>query len=72
MRAHNDGVKNTKTPFFLCVDSDDYLVSDAVETLLKVADKYNLEKESGLAGIISHKGASETKLLSGVEFKKGI
>lgn len=72
MRAHNDGVKNTKTPFFLCVDSDDYLVSDAVETLLKVADNYNLEKESGLAGIISHKGASENKLLSGVEFKKGI
>ena len=29
MRAHNDGVKNTKTPFFLCVDSDDYLVKSA-------------------------------------------
>ena len=71
MRAHNDGVRNAKTPFFLCVDSDDYLVKDAVFTLLSVADKYDIENSANLAGIISHKGESETKLLSGVNFKEG-
>ena len=67
MRAHNDGARNCKTPYFLCVDSDDYLVDTAVEDLLNVdlSDKK-------LAGVISHKGKSETELLSDVEFPKGI
>lgn len=33
--AHNRGVEETKTPLFTCVDSDDYLTDDAVETILK-------------------------------------
>ena len=74
MRAHNDGVKNTETPFFLCVDSDDYLVSDAVESLLKTVDELSnkgldiTDKNSKIAGIITHKGRSESELLSGVNF----
>ena len=72
MRAHNDGVKNCTTPYFLCVDSDDYLVNTAVERLLETAEKCELEKNDRLAGVISHKGASETELLSGVEFPDGI
>lgn len=67
MRAHNDGVRNCKTPYFLCVDSDDYLVDTAVEELLKV----DLSGEN-IAGIISHKGRSETELLSDVNFPQGI
>lgn len=73
MRAHNDGVKNCKTPYFLCVDSDDYLVDTAVEKLLDVANQKNILSEgSNLAGIIAHKGKSETSLLSDVNFKEGI
>ena len=74
MRAHNDGVKNCKTPYFLCVDSDDYLVDTAVEKLLLIA-KEKIEasdNKENLAGIISHKGKSETELLSDVEFPKGV
>ena len=67
MRAHNDGVKNTKTPYFLCVDSDDYLVDNAVEKLLLAV------KENGtVAGVISHKGKSETELLSDVNFPENV
>ena len=77
MRAHNDGVKACDTPYFLCLDSDDYLVDNAVESLLNVANSNRLsdatdsEKGKGLAGIVSHKGKSETELLSGVNFKEG-
>ncbi|MDO4188955.1 MAG: glycosyltransferase family 2 protein [Lachnospiraceae bacterium] len=67
MRAHNDGVKNCKTPYFLCVDSDDYIVDTAVEDLLSVELSGNK-----LAGVISHKGKSETELLSDVPFPEGI
>lgn len=70
MRAHNDGVKATKTPYFLCLDSDDYLVDTAVEDLLECAENAGLTEdgENGIAGIISHKGKSETELLSDVKF----
>ena len=69
MRAHNRGVEYCKTQWFLCLDSDDCLVSDAVEAILKcIEDK----KEGSTAGIIAHKGKSETELLTGVDFPKGI
>ena len=67
MRAHNDGVKNTKTPYFLCVDSDDYLVDNAVEKLLLAVKENNT-----VAGVISHKGKSETELLSDVNFPENV
>lgn len=73
MRAHNDGVKNADTPYFLCVDSDDFLVPCAVSSLLEAADEKINKIGKGrekIAGIIAHKGKSETELLSGVEFPK--
>ena len=72
MRAHNDGVKNCATPYFLCVDSDDYLVETAVEKLLAVANEKNILSDASCAGIISHKGKSETELLSDVNFPENI
>ncbi|MBR5766685.1 MAG: glycosyltransferase family 2 protein [Lachnospiraceae bacterium] len=38
MRAHNRGVEHCKTEWFLCLDSDDMLVKDAVEAILGVVD----------------------------------
>ena len=83
MRAHNDGVRNCTTKFFVCVDSDDYLVDTAVENLLNIANlkltsasiedgKEAKKVSKQLAGIISHKGKSETELLTGVNFPEGI
>lgn len=101
MRAHNDGTKACDTPYFLCLDSDDYLVDTAVEDLLACASQITpvgsnseasaedtletsvedtLEASAGegnqvnakIAGIIAHKGKSETELLTGVEFPEGI
>ena len=71
MRAHNDGVRNSRTPYFLCLDSDDYLVDDAVEKLIYSAEKAKKEVIN-FAGVIAHKGRSESELLSGVNFPEGI
>lgn len=71
MRAHNDGVRNSRTPYFLCLDSDDYLVGDAVEKLIYSAEKAKKEVIN-FAGVIAHKGRSESELLSGVNFPEGI
>lgn len=71
MRAHNDGVRNSRTPYFLCLDSDDYLVDDAVEKLIYSAEKAKKEFKN-FAGVIAHKGRSESELLSGVNFPEGI
>ena len=66
MRAHNRGVENCRTEWFLCLDSDDRLVPDAVEEILRC-------KVGGrIAGIIAHKGRSDTELLSGVGFPKDV
>jgi len=73
MRAHNDGVKFCNTPYFLCVDSDDYLVDDAVDKLISKASEYDIANDDlRLCGIISHKGKSETELLSDVNFPENI
>lgn len=53
MQAHNNGVKNANGDFFVCVDSDDYLVDDAVEIIL--ANINNVP--TNCAGIIAMKGA---------------
>lgn len=37
--AHNKGVELTKTEIFTCVDSDDYLKNDAIESILDAWDK---------------------------------
>ena len=55
-QAHNNGVRNTKTELFVCVDSDDYLTADAVETII-VED---LTKQD-CVGALYKKGYSENK-----------
>lgn len=69
MRAHNRAAELADTELFLCLDSDDWLNEDAVDTLIRT---WNEKGNNNLAGIISHKGASETELLSGIEFPAGI
>lgn len=52
MKAHNNGVKHTETELFLCVDSDDYLTSDAVEQIINTWNNY---RNNNMAGIIAYK-----------------
>lgn len=45
--AHNTGVENCKTELFFCVDSDDYLTDDAVESIYSEHEKYRSQKILG-------------------------
>lgn len=54
MRAHNRGVLNCKTALFVCVDSDDFLSDDAIETIIKTWKRQN--DISGICGIVGKKG----------------
>lgn len=66
MRAHNRGVEFCRTELFLCLDSDDCLTRTAVEEITRCWQ--NISNRKPLAGIVAHKGKSETELLSGAEF----
>lgn len=63
MRAYNYGVTKCTTELFICVDSDDYMQEDAVETIYKTWE--NAKKESifpSLAGIVAYyKCINDTK-----------
>lgn len=48
--AYVEALKHIKTPLCMCVDSDDYLIDDAVESLLDFWDRNGSEE---VAGIIS-------------------
>ena len=69
MQAHNVGVLNTKTKYFVCVDSDDYVVDNAVEILLKGIEQIDDKKH--LCGIVAYRGTPEGSIIK-AEFPKGI
>lgn len=69
MRAHNTGVKNCETKLFFCVDSDDYIVKNAVDEILNHSQE--LLKNDNLSAIVAYKGLSESKVI-GNEFPKNI
>lgn len=48
--AHNTGVMQTDTELFVCVDSDDTLIPDAIKIILEIWDKK--EKSERVCGII--------------------
>ena len=49
--AHNAAVKYTNTELFLCVDSDDYLVDNAIKRILEY-----WERDKNYTGILALKG----------------
>lgn len=49
--AHNTGVENCQTELFFCVDSDDYLLEHAIETILDDCQKINSEEICGIVSI---------------------
>ncbi len=66
MRAHNDGVRHTDSPLFVCLDSDDYFTKTAVDDILRAWE--NADDKESLAGIVAHKGRSETEVLYDQKF----
>ena len=66
MRAHNRGAELTDTELFVCVDSDDYLIKEAIR---EIKDFWcGISVKDGLSGIVAYRGKSEEELLNGVEF----
>ena len=65
MRAHNRGVRETQTELFMCVDSDDYIVEDAVEQILAFWQKHSRE---GKAGMVAYRGETPEKTLQNGQF----
>lgn len=66
-RAYNYGLKHANGEFFICLDSDDWLPTNAVELILSYADK--LRANESLAGIIALKMFQDGKVL-GLPYKK--
>ncbi len=66
MRSHNDGVKNAASPLFVCLDSDDCFTKSAVDDILNAWN--SCKDDYKCAGIVAHKGISETEILYNEEF----
>ena len=66
MRAHNSGVRLAGTELFVCLDSDDYFTKSAVNDILDVWK--NIRDDENCAGIVAHKGSSETEILYNENF----
>lgn len=62
--AHNKGVELTETELFTCVDSDDYLVSNAIE---KISETWRKTQKENIVGILAFKGYSETKAVTNIK-----
>lgn len=71
MKAHNTGVQNATTELFFCVDSDDYLVSDAVEIILLRWNSLKEDEKSNLAGLVGYRGETPEKIM-GNSFPRGV
>lgn len=53
-RAHNLGVELCYTELFICVDSDDYLTDNAIESFIE--KWYNIKEKNKISGIVAMKG----------------
>ena len=71
MKAHNTGVQNTESELFFCVDSDDYIVDTAVETILNKWGSLSISQQESLAGMVAYRGVS-TNVPIGDEFPENI
>ncbi len=71
MQAHNVGVQNTTTELFVCVDSDDYLVVTAVETIIAKWLLLTKNEKEIISGLVAYRGKNERAVI-GNEFPEGI
>lgn len=64
--AFNKGVKNTTTPYFFCMDSDDWLKDNAVEIMLEHLEQVSNKKEA--VGYVFQAATINGKLLTTKNF----
>ncbi len=67
MKAHNRGVEETETELFVCVDSDDWIVSDSVESIVNAWRETINQPHEGICGLVAYRGRDERQPL-GNEF----
>ena len=60
-RAHNKGVEVCDTELFICVDSDDYLIEDAIQILIETWD--GIENKQNISGIVGLRGKDKDTAL---------
>ncbi len=65
-RAMNRAIQIADTELFVTIDHDDYFVSDAVETILRVWD--STEKGRDLIGMVGYRGKNDTETMHGERF----
>lgn len=65
--AHNLGVRLCKTELFFCVDSDDYLTSNAVQEILDIWNTLSANEINKISGIVAYRGTSDMNII-GTEF----
>ncbi|MBZ9636623.1 glycosyltransferase family 2 protein [Clostridium sp. FP1] len=53
-RAHNKGVELCDTELFICVDSDDYVTEDAIESFISTWD--SIKNKQKISGIVALRG----------------
>lgn len=65
--AFNNGVLNAKYELFVCIDSDDFLVDNALE---RIWDLWNSVKDSeeNMCGLLAHRGKSINETMFGEKF----
>lgn len=66
--AHNTAYRNIDTELNTCIDSDDYMPDDAVETIVKFWQKYGSEKYAGIIGLDQMEGGG----IIGSKFPDGL
>ena len=49
--AYNEAIKHIKTKLCVCIDSDDFMPDDAVETILNFWEKYGSDRYAGIIGL---------------------
>ena len=69
-RAYNNGLRHAEGEFFFCVDSDDWLPTNAVELILSYAEK--LRESESLAGVVALKMYEDKRVLGSPYKNPGI
>jgi len=66
--AYNNGLRNAQGEFFMCVDSDDWLPDDSIDSILSLCQR--LKHENKVAGVVALKSNPDNKII-GKPFKEG-
>lgn len=67
MKAHNFAINNINTKWFMCIDSDDFIIDTCIE---KIKGAISCTESELCSGIVAYRAKDEYENLSGNEFPK--